>query len=112
GECHIIPNAAVIVLSLLYGGGDFSRSINICNMCGWDTDCNVANVGTIMGVRNGLDGIDDSWRKPINDFLCCSSVIGTLNILDIPWCASYIASFGYKIANADIPAKWRPILTG
>ncbi|REE78881.1 ADP-ribosylglycohydrolase [Paenibacillus taihuensis] len=112
GECHIIPNAAVIVLSLLYGGGDFSRAINICNMCGWDTDCNVANVGTIMGVMNGLDGIDASWRKPINDFLCCSSVIGTLNMLDIPWCASYIASFGYKIAGVELPSEWASVLKG
>ncbi len=112
GACHIIPNSAVIVLSLLYSGGDFARAINICNMCGWDTDCNVGNVGTIMGVRNGLDGIDDSWRKPINDFLCCSSVIGTLNILDLPWCASYIANLGYKIAGEDIPEKWAKVLRG
>ncbi|WP_308635011.1 ADP-ribosylglycohydrolase family protein [Paenibacillus silvisoli] len=112
GECHIIPNAAVIILSLLYGGGDFSRAINICNMCGWDTDCNVANVGTIMGVMNGLEGIDDSWRKPINDFLCCSSVIGTLNMLDLPWCAAYIAGFGYRIAGSDVPERWAAILNG
>jgi hypothetical protein len=58
GACHIIPNSAVIVLSLLYGDGDFSKTINICNMCGWDTDCNVGNAGTIMGVYVGLEGID------------------------------------------------------
>jgi ADP-ribosylglycohydrolase len=112
GACHIIPNSAVIVLSLLYGGGDFSRAINICNMCGWDTDCNVANVGTIMGVRNGLEGIDSSWRKPINDFLCCSSVIGSMNIVDLPWCASYISNLGYKIAGEEAPTEWSPILKG
>jgi hypothetical protein len=112
GVCHIIPNSAVIVLSLLYGEGDFSRSINICNMCGWDTDCNVANVGTILGVRNGLAGIDESWRHPINDFLCCSSVIGTLNILDLPWCASYIARAGYRVAGEEPPAEWAPVLEG
>ncbi|MFC4598609.1 ADP-ribosylglycohydrolase family protein [Cohnella hongkongensis] len=112
GNCHIIPNAAVIVLSLLYGNGDFSRSINICNMCGWDTDCNVANVGTIVGVLGGLAGIDDSWRKPIGDFLCCSSVIGTLNILDLPWCASYIARFGYLIAGVEPPDRWADIVRG
>jgi ADP-ribosylglycohydrolase len=112
GACHIIPNSAVIVLSLLYGEGDFSKAINICNMCGWDTDCNVANVGTIMGVRNGLEGIDDSWRSPINDFLCCSSVIGSLNALDNPWCAAYIANFGYKIAGEQPPEKWAAILEG
>ncbi|MDI4645147.1 ADP-ribosylglycohydrolase family protein [Cohnella hashimotonis] len=110
GVCHIIPNAAVVVLSLLYGEGDFSRSINICNMCGWDTDCNVANVGTILGVKNGLQGMDAAWRKPINDFLCCSSVIGSLNILDLPWCASYIARFGYLLSEQPVPEAWRFIL--
>ncbi|MBB6732144.1 ADP-ribosylglycohydrolase family protein [Cohnella zeiphila] len=110
GHCHIIPNSAVIVLSLLYGEGDFSRTINICNMCGWDTDCNVGNVATIMGVRGGIGAIGDVWRKPINDFLCCSSVIGSLNILDIPWCASYIARIGYKLQNERPPGKWAEIL--
>jgi len=112
GQCHIIPNSAVIVLSLLYGEGDFSRTINICNMCGWDTDCNVGNVGAIMGVYVGLDGIDESWRKPINDFLCNSSAIGSLNIMNLPWCASYIAKFGYLIAGEPIPKKWEAILLG
>jgi ADP-ribosylglycohydrolase len=113
GVCHIIPNSALIILSLLYSEGDFSKAINICNMAGWDTDCNVANVGTIMGVRNGLDGIDyDKWRKPINDFLACSSVIGSLNIMDIPWCAVYIAELAYKIAGERCPAEWEDILQG
>ena len=108
GVCHIIPNSALIIMSLLYSEGDFSKAINICNMAGWDTDCNVANVGTIMGVRNGLDGIDyDKWRKPINDFLACSSVIGSLNIMDIPWCAVYIAKLAYKIAGEKCPTEWR-----
>ena len=85
GNCHIIPNIAVMILSLLYGEGDFSDTLSICNMCGWDTDCNVGNVATIMGVRNGLEGIEyEKWRKPINDFLACSSVIGSLNLMDIP----------------------------
>ena len=113
GACHIIPNSAVIILSLLYGKGDFSSAINICNMCGWDTDCNVANVGTIMGVRNGLDGIDyKKWRKPINDFLACSSVTGSLNIVDIPNSVAYIANLAYKIAKEEPPEKWKDILAG
>ncbi|WP_035172113.1 ADP-ribosylglycohydrolase family protein [Caldanaerobius polysaccharolyticus] len=113
GTCHIIPNSAVMILSMLYGEGDFSKTINICNMCGWDTDCNVGNVGTIMGVLCGLEGIDyKKWRKPINDFLVCSSVIGSLNILDIPWCASYIANLAYKIAGEEPPEEWKDILEG
>jgi len=110
GHCHIIPNSAIIILSLLYGEGDFSQTVNICNMCGWDTDCNVGNVGAIVGVWVGLDGIDMKWRKPINDFLCNSSVIGSLNIMDLPWCASYISRFGFVIAGEPMPEKWAAIL--
>lgn len=107
GNCHIIPNIAVMILALLYGGGDFSDTLNICNMCGWDTDCNVGNVATIMGVRNGLEGIDyDKWRKPINDFLACSSVMGSMNIMDIPYGALYITKLAYALAGEKLPEPW------
>jgi len=62
GNCHIIPNHALIILALLYGEGDFGRSVMIVNTCGWDTDCNSGNVGCIIGIRNGLDGFDPSTR--------------------------------------------------
>jgi len=113
GNCHIIPNSAIIILSLLYGEGDFSKTINICNMCGWDTDCNVGNVGTIIGVRNGLEGIAyEKWRKAINDFFVCSSVIGSLNIMDVPRCAVYIAGLGYKIAGEEPPLEIKDLIKG
>lgn len=111
GNCHIIPNIAVMILALLYGEGDFGNTLNICNMCGWDTDCNVGNVATIMGVRNGLEGIDyDKWRRPINDFLACSSVIGSLNIMDIPFGASYIAKLAYALDGEEMPEPWKSIV--
>ena len=111
GNCHIIPNSAVMVLSLLYGAGDFSDTINICNMCGWDTDCNVGNIATIMGVLCGLDAIDDEkWRMPINDLLICSSVVGSLNIMDIPYGAAYIAKLAWAMAGEDLPDGWQSLL--
>lgn len=110
GNCHIIPNIAVMILGLLYGEGDFDRTISITNMCGWDTDCNVGNVATIMGVRNGLEGIDyEKWRKPVHDFLACSSVVGSLNIMDIPFGAVYIAKLAYAVAGEKMPEPWNTI---
>lgn len=110
GMCHIIPNIAVMILALMYGEGDFSDTLNICNRCGWDTDCNVGNVATIMGVRNGLEGIDyKQWRAPINDFLACSSVVGSLNIMDIPYGAAYIAKLAAKLAGVKLPAPFDEI---
>lgn len=113
GSCHIIPNCAIMALSMVYGEDDFTRTINICNRCGFDTDCNVANVGAILGVLNGLDGIEyDRWRKPINDFFAASSVIGSLNIQDAAQSACYLAGFGYRLAGETPPPQWADILNG
>ena len=68
GDCHIIPNAGVCVLALLYGKGDFSRTVEIASMSGWDTDCNAGNVGSILGIMVGPENIPYHYRKPINDF--------------------------------------------
>lgn len=110
GNCHIIPNIAVMILALLYGNGDFSDTIAIVTMCGWDTDCNGGNVATIIGVRNGLEGIDyDRWRKPVHDLLVCSSVIGSLNIMDIPYGALYIGKMAYELAGEELPEPWKEL---
>lgn len=95
GVCHIIPNAGVCILAMLYGEGDFNRTIEIATMCGWDTDCNAGNVGTILGVYCGLDGIAQNYRRPMNDFIVLSGISGYLNNLDM---ATY-AKFLYQLAR-------------
>ncbi|MBK9123671.1 MAG: ADP-ribosylglycohydrolase family protein [Chloroflexi bacterium] len=107
GEVHIIPNAGVIALAMLYGDGNFSRTIQIANMCGWDTDCNVGNVGAIMGVAVGLDVIDNSWREPINDLLITASNTGTRNIWTIPQCADLFVKVGRALQGQGTRAKPR-----
>ena len=100
--CHIIPNAGVCILALLYGKGDFARTVEIATMCGWDTDCNAANVGTILGVLCGIEGLPDHYRSPINDSVVLSGISGYLNILDIPSYAKEVAALGYKINGLEI----------
>lgn len=85
GNCHILPNAAIIVYSLLYGGGDFIKTLKIANYSGFDTDCNVGNLGTVMGVFTQLQGVDyDRWIAPLRDTALCSSVLGYDNIVNLP----------------------------
>ena len=109
GNCHIIPNAAVVILSLLYGEGDYSRAVCISNMCGWDTDCNAGNVGAIMGALVGLDGIDEKWSKPINDLIISSSVVGKYNISDLPSNALYIAKLAALLQKRELPEPYKTI---
>lgn len=97
GVCHIIPNAGVCILAMLYGAGDFARTIEIASMCGWDTDCNAGNVGTVLGVYRGLEGIPAHYREPMNDFIVLSGISGYLNNLD----AATYAKFLYQLARAS-----------
>ena len=104
GVCHMIPNAGVCILSMLYGNGDFNRTVEIATMCGWDTDCNAGNVGTVLGVMCGIEGIDSKYRAPINDGIVLSSVSGSLNILDIPTYAKELVLLGYRLSGETAPA--------
>lgn len=78
---HTIPNAAIVAIALLYGEGDFGKSICASVEVGYDTDCNGATVGSIMGMRNGTAGIGEEWTAPINGKL--ETTIFGVGILDI-----------------------------
>lgn len=83
GQCHLIPNHGLILLSLLYGNGNFDESMKVVNTCGWDTDCNSGNVGAILGVAVGLDGLHyQDWRGPVADRLYLPSTDGGRSISD------------------------------
>ena len=81
GWCHTISNAMIVTAALLYGEGDFGKSICCAVGMGFDTDCNGATVGSIIGMRNSIDGIDEYWKKPVNGKIHTSIFgVGTVNI--------------------------------
>ncbi|MDE0626907.1 MAG: ADP-ribosylglycohydrolase family protein, partial [Bryobacterales bacterium] len=62
---RVFPNNAVNALALLYGDGDFEKTISIAVMAGWDTDTNAGDVGPVMGVILGPGAIAQKWTDPI-----------------------------------------------
>jgi hypothetical protein len=54
-------NGAFVYLGLLYGEGDFWKSMNIAMRAGMDSDCNPSTVGGILGTVLGMEGIPKKW---------------------------------------------------
>lgn len=67
--CHTISNAMVVAAALLYSEGDYGKGICLAVETGFDTDCNGATVGSVLGMINGLAGIPDTWTAPVNGTL-------------------------------------------
>ncbi|WVT77343.1 ADP-ribosylglycohydrolase family protein (plasmid) [Sinorhizobium chiapasense] len=106
GVCHIIPNAGVLVMALIYGQGDLPRTVEIATMAGWDTDCNAGNAGAIVGTLQQVQPGWDKYRKPINDFVVASGVTGTINIVDIPSFARELTVLALRLQGREAPALW------
>jgi len=107
GNCHIIPNCAIVLLSLLYGEDAFGTALMIANTSGWDTDCNSGNVGCLLGIKNGLEGIDvgPDWRGPVADRLLVSSADGSRSVTDAVSVTYEIARIGCALENVSRPVS-------
>jgi len=67
--CHTNSNAVICALALLYGNGDFGESICKAVQACFDTDCNGATVGSIMGMMLGTKGVPAKWARRIKNTL-------------------------------------------
>lgn len=101
GNCHVVPNHALIIMSVLYAPDDLHKALTIVNTSGWDTDCNSGNVGCLLGIKLGLDGINagPDWRGPIADKMLISSADGGSAVTDAVRVAYDIVGFGQSLAG-------------
>ena len=106
GGCHIVPNHGLVILGLLFGEGDFQKSLKIVNTCGWDTDCNSGNLGCILGIKNDLAGLDagPDFRTPVRDRILLPTADGGRCITDAVQIACEIANMGRALAGHDAVA--------
>ncbi|MCO6048228.1 ADP-ribosylglycohydrolase family protein [Mesorhizobium sp. RP14(2022)] len=104
GNCHVIPNHALMIMAVLYAPDDFALAQTIVNTSGWDTDCNAGNVGCLLGIMLGLEGIENGpdWRGPVADRLLISSADGGNSVNDAVRTAIYLADLGRRL-NGEEP---------
>jgi hypothetical protein len=79
--CYTNSNAMICTMALLCGGGDFGKSICLAVQPGFDTDCNGATVGSIVGIMNGENAIDPYWYAPFEKRLYTS--ISGYNLVEV-----------------------------
>ena len=76
-------NVAYATLGLLYGEGDFGKTICRAVNCGDDTDCTGATAGAVMGIMYGRQAIPSKWLEPIGEkILTCA--INRFGLMTMP----------------------------
>ena len=62
-----VTNSAYVVMGLLYGGGNFYKTIDISTRCGQDSDCNPATAGGILATMLGYSNIQEYWMPNLRE---------------------------------------------
>lgn len=102
GNCHVVPNHAVVIAALAHSGGAFDEAMTVVCTAGWDTDSNAGNVGAICGVFGGLAGLGHrDWRGPLADRLYLPAADGGSCVTDAAREALNLAAIGRARSGAE-----------
>ena len=112
-------NLGFAVIGLLYGEGDFLKSLIYAINCGDDTDCTGATVGATLGIIGATAAIPDALKEHVGDSIVTISINGmyshripkTCAVLTDRVCAlvpdvlrKNHVSFAFTDAKTDYPA--------
>lgn len=113
-------NLGFAVIGLLYGEGDFLKSLLYAINCGDDTDCTGATVGATLGIIGGTAAIPEELKAHVGDRIVTVSLNGmyshripkTCSALTDRVCAlvpsvfrANRVSFAFTDAATDYPAN-------
>ena len=84
-------NVAFTIAGLLYGEGDFEKSICLANSCGEDTDCTCATLGALLGILYGESGLPEKWKAPLDDKIATMCIDKTSRGIWVPDTATQLA---------------------
>ena len=65
GNIDAVINSGYIIIGLLYGQKDFTKTLDISTRCGQDSDCNPSSAGGILGTMLGYSNIPAYWTDPV-----------------------------------------------
>ena len=112
-------NVGIIIIGLLYGEGDFGKSICLATNCGEDTDCTAGSLAALLGIVLGKSKLPEKWVKGCSDEITtwCLRIDAALKLpktvsefaerilqqtpVVLNQCCDFSAKNGYTIATAE-----------
>lgn len=89
-------NAAYVVIGLLYGQKDFTKTLEITTRCGQDADCNPSSSGGILGTVLGYDKIPAYWKMGLTEAESIGFKYTTMSLDDV-----YETGFKHALQNIE-----------
>jgi hypothetical protein len=89
-------NAAYVVLGLLYGNGDFTKTMEISTRAGQDSDCNPSSAGGILGTLLGYGKIPSYWRQGLAEAESLDFKYTTMSLSD-----AYQVGYKHALQNIE-----------
>lgn len=89
-------NAAYILIGLLYGGSDFTKTLEITTRCGQDADCNPSSAGGILGTVLGYDKIPAYWKMGLKEAESIKFKYTTMSLDDV-----YVIGLKHALLNIE-----------
>jgi hypothetical protein len=94
-------NGGYVVMGLLYGEGDWYKTINYATRGGQDADCNPANAAGILGTLIGAHVIPAEYREPLHNTYWNKTLAGLPSSYEIDVLAEDTAQVGLKVLLAN-----------
>ncbi len=94
-------NGGYVVMGLLYGNGDWYKTMNYATRAGQDADCNPANAAGILGTLIGAHAIPAEYRDPLHNTYWNKTLAGLPDSFEIDVLAEDTAQVGLKILLAN-----------
>jgi len=89
-------NAAYVVMGLLYGEGDFTKTLEISTRTGQDADCNPSSAGGILGAIVGYKNIPAYWKLGLKEAEDIDFKYTTISLNDV-----YEIGFKHALQNIE-----------
>lgn len=95
-------NVGFVILGLLYGEGDYKKSMIHAINCGDDTDCTGATIGSLMGIMHGSKIVPQDWAEYIGDSIASMAI--DLSYLHRPKSCTELTRRVYELVPAVLKA--------